>query len=87
VQETAALAALASSPVLLVNRRDRDRLGVADGDRVRVTSARGSIEVPVQADADTPNGCAFLAFNQPGPGAADLIDATQPITDIRLETL
>ena len=28
-----------------------------------------------------------LAFNQPGPGAADLIDARQPVTDVRVETV
>ena len=32
---------------LMVSPRDRDRIGVADGDRVRVTSARGSIELVV----------------------------------------
>jgi NADH-quinone oxidoreductase subunit G len=87
VQETPALAALASGPELLVNRRDRDRLGVGDGDRVRVTSKRASIELAVRADAATPPGCAFIAFNEPGSGAADLIDATLPVTDLRLETL
>ncbi|MGH9027599.1 MAG: molybdopterin dinucleotide binding domain-containing protein, partial [Acidimicrobiia bacterium] len=87
VQETPALAALAAGAELRVNRRDRDRLGVADGDRVRVSSARGSIEISLRADAATPAGTAFLAFNQPGPGAADLIDAGHATTDIRLESL
>ena len=32
-------------------------------------------------------GSAVLAFNQPGPGAADLIDARQPVTDVRVETV
>jgi hypothetical protein len=30
---------------------------------------------------------AHLAFDQPGPGAADLIDAAAPVTDVRLETI
>jgi len=87
VQETPALKALVAEPVLLLNRRDRDRLGVSDGDQVRASSARGSIEVPVHADDATPAGCASLPINLPRSGAADLIDVTQPVTDIRLETL
>jgi predicted molibdopterin-dependent oxidoreductase YjgC len=87
VRETPALAALVAEPALLVNRRDRERLGVADGDHVRVSSARGSIDIALRADPAIPPGCAFLAINQPGAGAADLIDITQPVTDLRLETL
>jgi hypothetical protein len=34
-----------------------------------------------------PEGVAFLSFNQRGEGAGDLIDASQPVTDIRIETL
>ena len=30
---------------------------------------------------------AFLAFNQSGPGAGDLIDASEPVTDLRVESL
>ena len=29
----------------------------------------------------------FISFDQPGPGAADLIDTASMITDVRLETL
>ena len=47
----------------------------------------GSLTLPVRTDAGTPPGVAFLAFNQAGPGAADLIDATEPVTDLRVESL
>jgi NADH-quinone oxidoreductase subunit G len=72
---------------LLVHARDRDALGVADGDRVRVTSARGTVELPVAADARTPQGTAFVASNRAGAGAGDLIDASGPVTELRVETL
>ena len=71
---------------LLVSRRDRERIGVEDGATVRVTSSRTSLELPIQEDAATPLGVAFLAVNRAGPGAADLIDASQPVTDLRVET-
>ena len=73
--------------VLLVSPRDRDRLGVADGDRVRVSTARGSVDLPLRGDAQTPLGVAFVAVNRMGPGAPDLIDTTTNVTDLRVETL
>ena len=41
----------------------------------------------VWPDSRIPRGSAALAFNLPGDGAADLIDATAPITDVRIENL
>jgi NADH-quinone oxidoreductase subunit G len=73
--------------VLVVNRRDRDRLGVADDERVRVTSSRGSLELPVRIDAATPEGVAFIAVNRAGPGAPELLDVAESVTDLRVETL
>ncbi len=88
VLESPSLAQLAPlDAVLLVNRIDRDRIGVADGDRVRVTSAKGSTEITVQSDAATPQGTAFLAANRRGPGLGDLVDPAEPVTDLRVETL
>jgi len=71
---------------LVVSRRDRERIGVVDGDRVRVTSSRTSLELSIKEDDATPLGVAFVAVNRAGPGAADLIDASQPVTDLRVET-
>jgi hypothetical protein len=41
----------------------------------------------VVADTGVPRGSASLDFNLPGEGAADLIDAFQPVTEVRLESL
>ncbi|HEV3401267.1 MAG TPA: hypothetical protein VG078_05550, partial [Acidimicrobiales bacterium] len=57
------------------------------GDWVRVTSARASLVLEAAADPGVPRGSASVDFNQPGEGAADLIDATQLITDVRVETV
>jgi NADH-quinone oxidoreductase subunit G len=81
------LTALAPGTALLVHAGDRDRIGVADGDEVRVTSSRGSVNLPVRAEPGIPRGVAYVAFNQPGPAAADLIDADARVTDVRVETL
>lgn len=88
VTESPSLAPLAPlDAALLVNRVDRDRIGVADGDRVRVTSARGTVEIAVRADASTPQGTAFIAVNRRGPGASELVDLAGAVTDLRVETL
>ncbi len=80
------LAPLAPGSTLLVHLHDRERIGIADGETVQATSRRGTVTLPVRAVPGIPRGVAFLAFNQPGPGAGDLIDATAAVTDIRVET-
>jgi hypothetical protein len=41
----------------------------------------------VCAARGVPRGSASITFNQPGEGAADRIDATAPVTDVRVETV
>jgi NADH-quinone oxidoreductase subunit G len=81
------MAGLAPGAPLRVNPADLDRLGVQSGGRVRVTSPRTALVLETLADATVPQGTVSLAFNQPGPGAADLIDTSGPVTDLRIETL
>jgi NADH-quinone oxidoreductase subunit G len=87
VVSSPSLARLAPGARLLVHPFDRDRLGVTDGQQVRATTGRGSVELHVAADPSTPQGTAFIAVNQAGPGAADLIDLSEPVTDLRVETV
>ncbi|MCU1377167.1 MAG: nuoG [Acidimicrobiales bacterium] len=87
VQHSPSLAPLAPGSVVRVNPADLERLGVTAGDSVRVTSSRTALTLTTQADLGVPRGVAHLAFDQPGPGAADLIDAAAPVTDVRLETI
>jgi anaerobic selenocysteine-containing dehydrogenase len=87
VQRSPSLAQLAQAPCLRVNPSDLGRMGVTTGDRVRVTSSRRSLALDVVADAGVLRGSAVLVFNAPGEGAAELIDANQPVTDLRLETV
>ncbi|MFZ4583648.1 MAG: NADH-quinone oxidoreductase subunit NuoG [Acidimicrobiia bacterium] len=89
---SSATATLADRVSLLVNPSDRTRIGVNDGDRVRVTTARGSFTMPLVADDATASGTAFLVFNRVIDGsdeltAADLIDLSAVVTDLRVETV
>jgi len=86
VQKSPSLAGLARSVAVRVHPDELSRLGVTSGDRVRVTSTRTSLTMEARADPGVPRGSVAITFNLAGQGAADLIDATQPVTDVRLET-
>jgi NADH-quinone oxidoreductase subunit G len=80
------LAGLVRTRALRVSATDLTRLGVDDGATVRVTSARGSLDLTVHVDESLAAGVARLDFSPAARGAADLIDVTQPVTDVRVET-
>ncbi len=63
-----------------ISREDAQRYGVAEGDRVRVTSRRGSIVVPIHLDAGLRAGLVFTTFHHNDDVATNLltIDATDP---------
>ena len=61
-----------------LNHFDLDRLGVATGDVVGVSGARGSIRLPVALDDAVPRGVAEIAF---GSLDADGVDVVRPILD------
>ena len=87
VQHSPSLAALAPGGELLVHPYDLDRLGILDGGRIKILSPSGSLTVDAHASTAIPKGAAALAVNQPGPNPTELIDATQDVTDIRVETV
>jgi anaerobic selenocysteine-containing dehydrogenase len=87
VQHSPSLAALAPGSGLLVHPTDLERLGLRGGDPVKVTSQRGTLTLEAHASTAVPRGAAAILVNQPGPDPADLIDATRPVTDIRIETV
>ncbi len=86
VTHSPSLAPLAPGSLLRVNPYDFDRLGVAAGDHVRLSSSKADLTVEIAADAGVPRGSAAVYFNQPGLHAASLIDASAPVTDVRVET-
>ena len=86
VQQASSLAGLAPGTILRVNPYDFDRLGVADGDQVRVHSPRAEVTAEISADEGVPRGSAALYFNQPGLDAATLIDAGARVNDVRVES-
>ncbi|HZQ58220.1 MAG TPA: NADH-quinone oxidoreductase subunit NuoG [Acidimicrobiales bacterium] len=85
VAKTPVLAGLSRPAALRVNPFELERLGVPSGHNVHVTSSRGTFTLKVVGDDAVPRGTATLPFNAATPGAAELIDASAPVTDVRLE--
>jgi NADH-quinone oxidoreductase subunit G len=86
-QKSPALAPIAQAATVRANPYDLDRLGLGSGGRVRLRSKhRGGFVVEAVPDTRVPRGSIALPFNPVGEGAAELIDATQPVNDIRVET-
>ena len=90
VQGSPSLATLKAVSVLHLNHFDLDRLGVATGDVVGVSGARGSIRLPVALDDAVPRGVVEIAFGSLDAEGHDivrpLLDGADVIAQVRLET-
>jgi NADH-quinone oxidoreductase subunit G len=87
VRAAPSLAGLAAGFGVAANPSDLDRLGVASGGTVRLSSPQGTLTTEVVADASVPEGVVTMTWNQGGevsPGT--LIAAGAAVTEVRLET-
>lgn len=66
-----------------INPHDGARLGVKEGDRVRVASRRGAVEVRARLTDTVPEGVIFLSFHFPEQVMTNVLtnDAFDPITE------
>jgi formate dehydrogenase major subunit len=71
---------LSDGGTIEVSSADAEGLGVTDGDRVRVSSARGSVVAPVHVDRSLRPGLAFMTFHFPDEVATNVltVNATDP---------
>jgi NADH-quinone oxidoreductase subunit G len=70
-----------------VHSLDLPRVGVEDGTDVKLISASGSVVLPLIADDSVLRGTIWAPFNMAGADITDLVDATAPVTDVRIERL
>jgi predicted molibdopterin-dependent oxidoreductase YjgC len=63
-----------------ISPEDAERLGLAEGERVRVTSRRGQVEAPIRIDESLRPGLTFMTLHFQDDVATNLltIDATDP---------
>ena len=82
-------AALAADPVVLLNPTEAAPLGIESGasgtTRVKVTSQHGSITIPARADASVARGVAVIHHNHDGADPGVLVNAADPVCDVRVE--
>jgi predicted molibdopterin-dependent oxidoreductase YjgC len=83
-QQSPGLGGLTSDTVLRLHPHDFDRLGIAAGSVVTATSSKGSASLPVHPDGSVGRGAAVVTLHQPGATVGALIDATTPVTEIRV---
>jgi NADH-quinone oxidoreductase subunit G len=79
------MADLARGAAVSLNPWDADRRGFVDGTPVQVIAARATTVLPARPDQRVPRGVARIVFNQPGGTVTEVVDATLPINDVRLE--
>jgi len=85
--QSPSLAPLAAKATAHLHPLDLERIGVTDGTEVRVVAARGTVVLPIEADAKVPRGSLFVPFNMPGGVINDIVDAAAPAVDVRVERL
>jgi NADH-quinone oxidoreductase subunit G len=68
--------ALQEQPFVEVHPRDAERLGVSDGQTVRLKTAAGQAELPARVTDGIAQGCAFVPWNQPGLAANTLLSGS-----------
>jgi formate dehydrogenase major subunit len=71
---------LRRTEAVLISPGDGERLGIADGERVRASSRRGSVVVGVRYDSSLRPGLAFMTLHFPDQVSTNVltIDATDP---------
>ncbi|MFM8855978.1 MAG: NADH-quinone oxidoreductase subunit NuoG [Actinomycetota bacterium] len=85
--QSPSLTGLAPGAALHMHPLDLDRLGAPAGADVKVIGDRTSIIMPIVPDDAVMRGTVWAAWNQPGPNIGELIDSTQPVNDVFVESL
>jgi formate dehydrogenase major subunit len=80
VQSGALASPLRNEETIDIGPEDADRLGLIEGERVRVVSRRGAIEAPVRVDAGLRAGLVFMTPHFPDDIDINVltIEATDP---------
>jgi NADH-quinone oxidoreductase subunit G len=82
-----ALAPLAPGAAAHLHPLDLERVGVPEGTEVKLVGARGSVVLPLVADAAVQRGTVWAPFNQDGADITELVDSASATTDLRIERL
>ncbi|AOS79939.1 MULTISPECIES: nitrate reductase [Hydrogenophaga] len=75
-----------AEPAVQLNARDMERLALADGDLVHVTSKRGSIVLPAQASEQIAPAQAFIAMHWGAEYLSGLSSSGEPLAGVNALT-
>jgi predicted molibdopterin-dependent oxidoreductase YjgC len=81
------LAHLAPGAAAHVHPLDLERIGVTDGDEVKLVAGRGAAVLPIRANGSVARGIVWAPFNQGGRAIEELIDAEATAIDVRIERI
>ena len=81
------LAPLAAAAAAHIHPLDLERVGVGAGTEVRLVAPKGSVVLPLVPDTGVSRGSIEVPFNVDGSTVGEIIDATSPAVDVRLERL
>jgi NADH-quinone oxidoreductase subunit G len=84
-QMSRSLVKLAPGSALHVHPLDLDSIGVAEGDDVKIVSAKAASILPITANTRVPRGVVWSPFNQGGGTIEDIVDGAAATTDVRIE--
>ncbi len=87
LQHSPSSADLKAGTVLSLHPADFEALGIDTGSTVRLSSAKGSVQVPVEPNTDVPRGSAVLPANQGDISIGTLISVSDFVTYVRVERL
>jgi NADH-quinone oxidoreductase subunit G len=85
VTHSTGLADLAPEPTIGIPPDELERLGIAEGAPVRISSNKGTVVAPAQAEWGLAPGTVSIPWHVPGAAANTLIDATFAWTEVDLE--
>jgi NADH-quinone oxidoreductase subunit G len=85
VQKSPSVARVYPRLTATLNPKDAERLGVGPAQRVKLSSVRGQLGLPVVTDSKVLPGTVVVPFNLPEGGAGELIDAAAPFTELTVE--
>ena len=83
----ASIADLAEPGAVRIGPAEAAKLGVESGATVRISSQRASVEGPVLVDDRIAGGVAAVAHNHAGLDARSLVEMSELVTDVRIETV
>ena len=86
-QMSRSLVNLAPGSAVHVHPLDLSSLGVAEGDDVKVVSAKAASVLPITANRRVPRGVVWSPFNQGGGTIEDIVDGAAVTTDVRIERI